>query len=481
MPTLSAYSSIVRFKLKYISEQGHRTTGTPLYQTLVTSLIFFAMADIIDKLSSNLSTSAFSKLASSSTKQLSGLSWLWSFYLLPAVIAYPFLCSALRFRRLKALQAKYKYGTPEHPSFEGMTVTEAHDIISSMSDYEFPALFEKGLQFALFRTYGIPTIAKLLVKTTQLAAEKNVPKRYADTGVLLGDMYASDPASEKAFIATARLNYLHGHYIKQGKISNDDMLYTLTLFTNQPPEWINRYEWRQLTDLELCAMGVFHKYMGESMHISFEPLPNYNVGWKDGLQFYHEMTAWAKDYEKRVMLPDKNNYDTAVQTRALLLGSQPDFLKPFLSKLVSAPLDDRLREAIMFDPAPPSYTIWFNRFMTVRKYYLRYLAFPRPWFMKNELHTKEPDRAGRRYVVRWDTQPVYVKPTIWNRWGPGALISSALGMALPGDEGTYPEGFVVTETGPLAFKGKGNKEVDEGVQQLKKEITAGCPFQLRRD
>lgn len=438
------------------------------------------MAHIIEKLSSNLSTSAFSQLASSSSKQLSGLSWLWSFYILPAAIAYPFLCSALRFRRIKGLQAKYKYGTPAHPSFEGMTVTEAHAIISSMSDFEFPSLFEKGLQFALFRTYGIPTIAKLLVKTTQLSTEKNVPKRYADTGVLLGDMYASDPASEKAFVATARLNYLHGHYIKQGKISNDDMLYTLTLFLNQPVEWIGRYEWRQLTDMEICAMGVFHKYMGDSMQISFEPLPSYKSGWKDGLQFYREMDAWAKDYEKKYMVPDKNNFDTAVQTRALLLGSQPDFMKPFLSKLMSAPLDDRLREAIMFEPAPVSYTTWFGRFMMIRKYYLRYLALPRPWFMKPTLHTPEPDQAGRRYVVRWDTQPVYVKPTFWNRWGPGAWVSSALGMTLPGDEGTYPEGFVVRDAGPQAFRGKGSKEIDDGVQQLTKELTAGCPFQFRR-
>ena len=438
------------------------------------------MEDFIEKLSSNLSTGTLSKLASSSSKQLSGLSWLWSYYLLPAIVAYPFLCSALRFRRLKGVQAKFKYGTAERPSYEGMTVQEAHDIIAAMSDYEFPALFEKGLQFALFRTYGIPTIAELLVKTTQLSTAKNVDKRYADTGVLLGDMYASDPASEKAFAATARLNYLHGHYIKQGKISNDDMLYTLTLFLNQPPEWINRYEWRQLTDMELCAMGVFHKYMGDSMRISFEPLPSYKTGWKDGLHFYSEMDAWAKEYEKKVMVPDQNNYDTAVQTRALLLGTLPQFMHPFMIKLVSVPLDDRLREAIMFDRAPASYTKWFGRFMAVRRFYLRYFALPRPWFMKNALHTKEPDQAGRRYVVRWDTKPVYVKPTLWNRWGPGALLQSALGIAVPGDEGTFPEGFAVSEAGPAAFKGKGLKEVDAEAQLLKKQLTAGCPFAVRR-
>ncbi|KAK5030138.1 hypothetical protein LTR13_008451 [Exophiala sideris] len=430
-------------------------------------------------MSSNLSANAFAKFSTTSVQHFTNFSWLWSRYLLPAMIAYPFLCSFLRLRRIKALQAKFKYGTPECPSYEGMTVQEAHDIIEPISDLEFPALFEKGLQFALFRTYGIPTISELLVKTTQLAATKNVPKRYADTGVLLADMYAAEPDSDRYRAANARLNYLHGHYIKQGKISNDDMLYTLSLFLNQPVEWINRYEWRQLTELEVCAMGVFHKAMGDGMQISFEKLPSYSTGWKDGLQFYHELDAWAKEYEKKYMVPDKKNYDTAVETRKLLLASQPDFMKGALTKIVSAPLDDRLREAIMFKRAPASYSAFFNGFMEVRRFYLRYLALPRLWFQTNPFHTKEPDKKGRRYVLKWDTVPMYVKPTLWNRWGPGAAIGALLGIPRPGDEGTYPDGFVVENVGPSVFVGKGTKEMEVTKEKLKKERTGGCPFAVR--
>ncbi|KIX08097.1 uncharacterized protein Z518_02752 [Rhinocladiella mackenziei CBS 650.93] len=428
----------------------------------------------------NLSTQSFSKLASASSQQLSGLSWLWSYYLLPAIVAYPFLCSVLRFRRLKSLQAKYKYGTPEHPSYEGMTVKEAHDIVQALSDLEFPALFEKGLQFALFRTYGIPTISKLLVKTTQLSTAKNVPKRYADTGVLLTDMYSAEPESEKCFEAYARLNYLHGHYIKQGQISNNDMLYTLSLFLNQPVEWINKYEWRPLTDLEICAMGVFHKAMGDGMEISFEPLPSYSTGWKDGLHFYRELDTWAKEYEKQYMVPNQKNYDTAVQTRQLFQSMYPNFMKGVLTKVISAPLDDRLREAIMFDRTPASYTFFFNGFMELRRLYLRYLALPRAHFMMITLLTKEPDANGRRYYVKWDTTPVYVKPTLWNRWGPSAIMNVIMGVPRPGDKGTYPEGFEIKNAGPSAFVGKGVKEMEATKEKLRKERTAGCPFAVRR-
>jgi hypothetical protein len=33
-----------------------------------------------------------------------------------------------------------------------MTDTEAHEILKLISDLEFPAMFEKGLQLALFRS-----------------------------------------------------------------------------------------------------------------------------------------------------------------------------------------------------------------------------------------------------------------------------------------------------------------------------------------
>ena len=422
------------------------------------------------------SNESFSKLASVSTQQLSGLSWLWSYYLLPAIVAYPFLCSALRFRKIKSFQARYKYGTTKRPTYEGMTVQEAHEIIELISETEFPALFEKGLQFALFRTYGIPTISDLLVKTTQLSTELNVPKRYADTGVLLTDIYGAEPDSPRNIEAYARLNYLHGHYIKQGRISNDDMLYTLSLFLNQPVEWINKYEWRQLTDLEVCAMGVFHKAMGDGMQISFEKLPSYSTGWKDGLHFYRELDTWAKKYEATYMVPNKKNYDTAVETRKLLLNQQPPFLHGVLTKVVSAPLDDRLREAIMFDKAPPSYLSYFNGFMQLRRFYLRFLSFPRPKFMAKTMLTKVPDANGKRFYITWDTAPIYVKPTLWNRWGPGGVFNMLLGVPRPGDKGMYPEGFEVKNTGPTVFVGKGRKEMDITIERMKKEKLGGCPF-----
>jgi hypothetical protein len=104
------------------------------------------------------------------------------------------------------------------------------------------------------RTYGIPTISKLLCQTQQLAEPQYASRRYEDTTVLIAEFIGHSPTSERANSAIARMNYLHGLYQKSGKISNDDMLYTLSLFVLEVERWIRLYEWRQMTDMEICAL-----------------------------------------------------------------------------------------------------------------------------------------------------------------------------------------------------------------------------------
>lgn len=104
------------------------------------------------------------------------------------------------------------------------------------------------------RTYGIPSISKLLCETQQLGKVEYAGRRYADTSILIVEFLANSPSTERANAAIARMNWLHGRYQKAGKISNDDMLYTLSLFVLEVPRWVNQYEWRTLTPMETCAM-----------------------------------------------------------------------------------------------------------------------------------------------------------------------------------------------------------------------------------
>jgi hypothetical protein len=113
------------------------------------------------------------------------------------------------------------------------------------------------------RTYGIPSISHLLCTTQQLSTASHAPRRYADTSVLITEFLSYSPTSDRANSAIARMNFLHGLYQNSGgtgktsKISNEDMLYTLSLFVLEVERWIREHEWRSLTDMELCALYVF--------------------------------------------------------------------------------------------------------------------------------------------------------------------------------------------------------------------------------
>lgn len=264
-------------------------------------------------------------------------------------VLYPLLCALFRNDRLRSTLETYPYTTRR--SFASMTDDDAMRIQQILSELEFPFTFEKSVQFALFRSYGIPTVSKLLVATSQFTEPSTACKRYTDTALLISEFMAHEPLAHRTREAIGRMNYIHSHYRKSGKILDDDMLYTISLFASEPVRWIDRYEWRKLEDFEKCAIGTFWKSVGDAMEISWEKLASGTGGpdgtWKDGLQFWEELTGWSLAYEKEYMRPDVNINKTAEETVTILLWGVPKALKPAGKHLVSALMDDRLRTAMM--------------------------------------------------------------------------------------------------------------------------------------
>ena len=228
-----------------------------------------------------------------------------------------------------------------------MTIHQAHEIQVSIAQLEFPFSYEKALQFALFRTYGIPSISSLLAATQQLSTPNTACKRYTDTGVLLAEFIANEWGSERWADGVTRMNCIHAHY--NGKIKNEDMLYTLNLFAGEAVRWIERWEWRSLSDVEKCAMGVFWRRLGDTMGIKYKGLPGYERGngWKDGLEWLEEVMAWGQRYEEKYMVPSKVNWTVAEQTTKILLWPVPSWGKALGKKAVCVMMDDRLRAAMM--------------------------------------------------------------------------------------------------------------------------------------
>ena len=265
-------------------------------------------------------------------------------FLVPLIL-YPLLIALLRHHRLRTTLETFPYTTRK--TFASMTLSDAFHIQQTIAELEFPFTFQKALQFALFRTYGITTISKLLVETTEFTDSATATKRYVDTEVLVAEFCSRHPKGERAIEAIARMNYIHSHYQHSGKISNEDMLYTLSLFALEPVRWIGRYEWRALEDFEKNALGTFWKATGDAMGIDYSCLETAQEGWVDGLQWLETVEVWVEKYEKKAMVPDINNFKTAEETTSILLWYVPQWAKAQGKKVICVLMDDRLRAAMM--------------------------------------------------------------------------------------------------------------------------------------
>lgn len=349
------------------------------------------------------------------------------------------------------------------------------------------------------QTYGIPTISSLLLKTSQFSDPATSFKRYADTGTLIGEFIAFEPHSNRAQTAIARTKYLHKGYRASGKILESDMLYTLSLFAIEPIRFVSLYEWREMTDLERCAVGTYWKSLGDALGISYDALPSGRTGFRDGINWLEEISAWGQRYEVEHMKPHVRNKEIADKTIDVLLYYLPSFMKPLGVNIISYLMDDRLRNAMMcvshpfdlrdtneniddhlfrMEPVPPALSATFAAIFRLRRFYLRYLTLPRPDFNRLNAFTDAPNKHGRHFLLQLQGAPYYVRPTIWNRWGPVAWIKRALGQPLPGDDGDkyFPQGYYAPDLGPKYFEGKGRKEMEAIKLGLQESRQGQCPF-----
>lgn len=238
------------------------------------------------------------------------------------------------------------YQYPDRSSWSHMTVQDAHTIQYSLARLEFRSIFAMSMFFALFKTYSIPSISKLLVATGRLSNPETTSKRIKNISIIITKVVLNKPGSEKAVKGIARMNYLHGRYIKAGKISNDDMLYTLSLFALEPIRWTAKFGWRSITDFERCAIGVYWKDLGEALGIHYHALSSATSGWRDGLHWLKELEAWRLAYEARKVVPAKSNATFARSTLDIALSNVPTILKPYAFKKVCSLLDTRFQTAM---------------------------------------------------------------------------------------------------------------------------------------
>ena len=243
------------------------------------------------------------------------------------------------------------------------------EIVDLLSYTEFPFLSHKALEFALFRTYGIESVSKLLDKNGNFEPEK-VCKRYDDTEVIVREAserdlrYVSEEEQRKrADLAIQRMNFIHSQYV----IANSDYIYVWCLFVVEAPKWIDRFEFRQTTALEKKAFYLHWIDIGQKMGI--EDLP----------KSFEEAAEFIETYEQKHMRYAPSNERVGCHTVNLFLSVVPtDFLKKVGRYVVYAMLDERLAKSMGFPLWPRQVFGWaMDLLLTVRGQFIKYLMLPR--------------------------------------------------------------------------------------------------------
>lgn len=174
--------------------------------------------------------------------------------------------------------------------------------------HEFPWDLHQAMSFALFRTYAVPSIGRLLDDTGEF---RRAPRRrYEDT-------------------------VLHGAY----DISNQDMRYVLSTFVVVPKRWLDDFGWRPLSAAEVRASVRYYRDLGRLMGI------------RDLPSSYEEFEELLTSYEAAHFGFDEGGRRVADTTLHLLTTFYPAPLARLVRAASLALLDDPLLAAFRY-PTP---------------------------------------------------------------------------------------------------------------------------------
>lgn len=195
---------------------------------------------------------------------------------------------------------------------------------------DFPFDTTRSLEFALFRTFCVPSISALLDRTGEFRSRSQ--KRYDDTDIVISELIEWGYDSDRGKRALRRLNQLHGRF----NIANEDFLYVLSTFVFEPIRWNERFGWRSMCEQERRGYFYFWREVGRRMYI------------RDIPEDYESFDRFNREYERRYYRFTEANQRVGVATRELFVGWFPNFLSPAVRSVIHALLDDPVIEAFGF-------------------------------------------------------------------------------------------------------------------------------------
>ncbi|MFC0241297.1 oxygenase MpaB family protein [Rhodopseudomonas telluris] len=211
-------------------------------------------------------------------------------------------------------------------------LAEAQRTAWRLAHIDFPWDINKALEFALLRTYAVPSISGLLARTGEFS--ERVSKRYDDTALLIREVLRNGLDSERARRAFGRINAMHGRY----RIANDDYLYVLSTFVFSPIDWVGRFGHRPMTAAEQHLWFVYWNEFGRRMGI-------------DGLSpDIASFRAFADEFERKRFVYAPSNRLISERTIDLVLSDYfvPRILHRGGRQIALAIVDRPLVEALGF-------------------------------------------------------------------------------------------------------------------------------------
>jgi hypothetical protein len=210
---------------------------------------------------------------------------------------------------------------------------DTHKILYLSAGYQFPFLMLRAQEFALFRTYAVPSIGRLLHQTGHFAQAGQ--RRYDDTALILAEIAEHGYDSDRGRRALRRMNQIHGRY----SISNEDYLYVMSAIICEPVRWCERYGWRKSSPIEIEAGYRFWAEVARRMGIRDVP-PSYEA-----------YEAFNRAYEAQHFRYTSESRAVAEATVKVFLARFPRWLHPLARQAIYALMDDPLREAFGYPPA----------------------------------------------------------------------------------------------------------------------------------
>ena len=212
-------------------------------------------------------------------------------------------------------------------------------IVFLSTRFDFPFDTTRALEFALFRTFAVPSIAALLDRTGEF--QSHAQKRYDDTDIIVSELMEWGYDSERGTRALRRMNQLHGRFA----IANDDFLYVLSTFIYEPIRWNTRFGWRPLSEQERLGYFHFWREVGRRMNIRDIPAD------------YAELERFNRDYERQHFRFTAASGRVGAATREMFVRWFPRWAAPLTRCAIHALLDDPLRTAFGF-PRPARLWRW---------------------------------------------------------------------------------------------------------------------------